>query len=489
MFGEGQALISREVAKRNRMILENRKLYAGEQSEVYLEAFLKRLQLAGVNHYNGDKLLGYDSDTIRGLYKNVLQGVNLTAPVCNLYADLLFSEGIRLKTDDDEWAREFVEREELNSKLHLGQIIAGYTGDVIYKVWQDEKAKISVIPTENWMPIKNEFGEVEGHAIIHTIEPNEKLKTTLNIDELARVVIYKPGINIYKAFLIKDGKIFKQVPWKEEVFGKLPGNAKETDSYDYIEETGYKYNMIQRISNISVDYSDFGKPFITQSFKENERELCVRATQRARILDKNADPGMYGPSQVIGVDPITNKPIVATQGKYIAIDKDDVKPGYITWDGNLEECRQAEDRALQYIYQETGTNAAALSSTIEGIGALSGTALERVLMRPLSVVKMLKSKWDKTIKKMIKLAYEIEKGKELSVAIEWQDGLPKSAKEDLEIILMKNGGQPVLDEIRAIAQANDISEEEAKIIYEDIKQQTLEKETPILAGIPDFAAE
>ena len=63
-------------------------------------------------------------------------------------------------------------------------------------------------------------------------------------------------------------------------------------------------------------------------------EIEVRFAQIARILDKHADPKMYGPASVVGKDENGND--VVRMGDFIVVEKEDLPPGYITWDGQME---------------------------------------------------------------------------------------------------------------------------------------------------------
>jgi len=407
-----------EVAARVTEILRNKKLYKGKQSEVYMMALLNRLELAGVEHRVGNLELGTGSEMLVNKYKNVIQGVNVTAPVCNAFADLLFSEGLGITdTKNNDWIKEWTERVNFSRKLHLGQVGAGYRGDAIIKVWEDEarKAKLSIIPSEYWVPVTSleDNTAIEYHQIVHLIElssaEKKKLSNKRDTVKLLRVVEYHIGINNYKAFAVVNGVVKEQIEWNEARLGKLPTNYK-VDGLTIVEETGLNYNQIQNIPNRENDDNVFGEAFITDSFIDNEREITIRATQRSRILDKNADPGMYG-ARISEVDAGSGESKVKVSGKYIEVDQDDIPPAYITWEGSLEENRLAEQKCMEHIYQETGTNAALLSATSDGIQTISGAALEKVLMRPLSVVKTLKQNWKPAINKILKLAYQIETGK------------------------------------------------------------------------------
>ena len=500
-FEAGEKFPTDEIMKRNRDILENHKLYKGCQTEVYLPAFLARLELAGVTHTIGDRDYSIYDDVIKNKYEDVLQGVNVTAPICDFYADLLFGVGIEITADKNEdWISEWMESVDLGAKLHAAQKGSGYRGDAVIKVWENTegKAKIAAIPAEYWIPITSleDRCSIEKDAIVHQIEldSNQRklYRNKTGEKSVLRVIIYEKGQNTYKAFLKVDGKLGEQIAWDENRLGELPNNAVlQDDELTYIEETGYDYSMIQRVPNKADDNEVFGLPFITKSFKEQERELCIRATQRGRVLDKNADPGMEGPSQRSETNPVTGAKNVKVNGKYIEREQDDVETRYITWQGDLLESRESEKLAMQYIYQETGTNAAALAASTEGLNIISGTAFEKVLMRPLSIANNLKMNWKPIINRIIKLAHQIEKGGDIQPDVRFEDGLPKSYKQQLEETKLANGGEPVISQKTGIKRANPTYTEEQVIEeFEEILDETQRRESFVpLVGETEFGEE
>ena len=504
-FQEGCIFPSREVKERDYKIEVREMLYNGEETEVFLSDFLNRLELAGVEHYSvfdgKQRYIDYDSDTIKSKYASVLQGVNVVKPISNLFADLLFAEGFRA-TDNDEQANiwlngdvdteGWLDRVYFQQKCHKGQIGASIRGNAVFKIYQDDEglAQIEVIPAKYWYPVYNEAREKEADALVYKYSlDGEEYKESYqdNIDynrSIIRVTKYYAGYNVYQAFILSGNKIIKQVQWDENKLGMLPPNTKE-DGLDRIEETGYNYSMLQTVTNEDNDNSIFGNTDYTDATVEQIRELCVRATQVGRILDKNSDPGMAGPSQSIGIDAVTGENIVRTQGKYFQVDEGDVIPQYITWNADLQANYQSMQNAMNYIYQETGTNAAALAATTEGIQVISGAALEKVLMRPLSKVKVKKMFWTPVIRKILMLAYQIENGNDtLNPKIKWFDGLPKSRAEELTETQLQNGKLPTISQLKAIMMDNiGMSEEDAEEEYQRLLQEQKDREG--MLGVPE----
>ena len=168
------------------------------------------------------------------------------------------------------------------------------------------------------------------NAIIHCY----KLKDDEYIN---RIVVYCKGYNLYLAVHSKEGKIKGLDDWTKhsQIIGSLPDEVYSAveNEYVYVQETGLDYSMCQVYSNGTgrVD-SPFGEMTITDSFRTQERELCVRKTQNGRVLDKNSDPVMLVPDSKVEKE-TDGTPYTNLSGKAIAVDKDyDIEPKYVTWD-------------------------------------------------------------------------------------------------------------------------------------------------------------
>jgi len=76
------------------------------------------------------------------------------------------------------------------------------------------------------------------------------------------------------------------------------------------------------------------------------QELEVRIAQISRILDKHADPNMYGPGHGSGARSSNpaNGDIVAA-ANISPVGQGEQPPGYVTWDGQLEAAFKQIDLA------------------------------------------------------------------------------------------------------------------------------------------------
>jgi len=165
------------------------------------------------------------------------------------------------------------------------------------------------------------------------------------------------------------------------------------------------------------------------------QELEVRIAQISRILDKHADPNMYGPDTALEHDPATGQWGYRGGGKYFPVSQGEQPPGYVTWDGQLEAAFRQIDLLMEQLYILSETSAAAFGQLKSGL-AESGTALRRLMMAPLAKVNRIRMRFDPALKEVLWLASRLEKAQGMSGAvvledihIDWKDGLPDDEQE------------------------------------------------------------
>ena len=338
------------------------------------------------------------------------------------------------------------------------------------------RAKIAIVPAENWYPIVSEKdpSEIIANAIVYSY----KLKDNTYIN---RVVIYANGYNLYTAVETKNGKIEKVLDWKqyENIIGKLPDEIE-----DFIEEegiqniykydTGLSYSMCQVFMNdIKDSNSPFGNPTILPSTRTMERELCVRKTQNGRVLDKNSDPILTVPESTVE-ETKSGKPYVNLSGKTIAINKDyDIQPAYVEWNGGLAESRAEIVDTIDAVMKETRMAGELLGSSA-GTGVLTGEALYRKMTATLAELGTKKMLCELAIENIIKCCWQLENegAEDIDCTIEFAKGLPQSETEKIDNILKKNGNEAIIsleDSIREMYPS--ISEKELQVTIQKIREQ------------------
>ena len=205
-----------------------------------------------------------------------------------------------------------------------------------------------------------------------------------------------------------------------------------------VQETGVDEFLVVPVNNIVTtdrvtgldDYSDLDGII---------QELETRAAQISRILDKHADPSMYGPDSAATVDPLTGKATYRAGGKYYPVMPDEDPPGYITWDGQLEAAFKQMDLLMEQLYAISETSPAAFGQLKAGL-AESGSALRRLMLAPLAKVNRIRMRFDPALKDALYLASALEVAQRRtgavlleSIRVDWQDGLPADEIEQTTI--------------------------------------------------------
>lgn len=425
---------------------------------------------------------------LRGDQKATLEMIlNWHKRLSTLWADLLLGEPPKFTAG--EWqSREQAQLDEIlennnfvNTAYEVAIDISRY-GDGIFKTRLDGNAIIEAIPPALWHPVvsPSNIKDIQNHVIGWTFEVetpnafNRQKKTTY-----LRVEIHHKGFIENRLYILDDGVIDRQIPL-ETFYPGLP-EMEETGIDDFLVVPVHNLSTSDRIYGID-DYSDLDSII---------QELEVRIAQISRILDKHADPNMYGPDSALEQDPNTGQWIVKGGGKFYPVAADEKPPGYVTWDGRLESAFKEIEILIEQLYVLSETSAAAFGQLKSGL-AESGTALRRLMMAPLAKVNRIRMRFDPAIKKVLWLASKLEAnagiGVELeNINIQWQDGLPDDDKEQAEIheIYTRSG---MMSKERAIQRLFDLDPESLRQELEKILTEA-NQEVPLMFRAPTFEGE
>ncbi|MCL6611187.1 MAG: phage portal protein [Peptococcaceae bacterium] len=351
-----------------------------------------------------------------------------------LWADLLLGEPPRISAGD----RNSPEQQALERIIKANNIInvayevaldVSRYGTGIFKVRYDGRGIIEAQQPAVWFPVvrPDNVKEIVAHVLAWTW--NEEQAGLFGSKKITRLKaeIHERGRIAAAEYIVKDGKIASEVSREEQ-------------------ETGVDDFLLVPVNNILTsdrvigldDYSDLDSII---------QELEIRIAQISRILDKHADPNMYGPDSALEQDPKTGEWTFRGGGKYFPVGPDDKPPGYVTWDGQLEAAFKQIDLLMEQLYVLSETSAAAFGQLKSGL-AESGTALRRLMMAPLAKVNRIRMRFDPALKKALQLASALEVAQGMpgavkleNIEIAWNDGLPQDEKEQAEIyaLLVQNG--------------------------------------------------
>ena len=340
-----------------------------------------------------------------------------------LFADLLLGEPPRISAgDQDSPEQEAIERIiEDNGLMNVAyEVVLDLSrfGTGIFKIRYDGRAIIEGQQPAIWFPVikPDNIKEIQAHVLAWAYEDD--------IQERGKTVTKK----YLQTEIHERGKITTA---KYPIENNIIGPAIEQEET----ETGVDEFLIVPVNNVLTtdrvtgldDYSDLDSII---------QELETRIAQISRILDKHADPNMYGPDTALEHDPATGQWGYRGGGKYFPVSQGEQPPGYVTWDGQLEAAFKQIDLLMEQLYILSETSAAAFGQLKSGL-AESGTALRRLMMTPLAKVNRIRMRFDPALKEVLWLASLLEKAQGMSGAvvledihIDWKDGLPD---DDVEL--------------------------------------------------------
>jgi len=387
IFSKGAPWPPRDMdeVRRLSMYSDNQKLFEGDHPDVFTEVW-KRI---------------YRTD----LEATIEILLNWPKRLSTLWGDLLLGEIPTVTTEDgdQEVLDGIIKRSNFWSQLYASSIDVSRFGNGLLKSrLVDGKAKISGFPPRWWFPVVNpeDLKEVTEHVLAWPVE--------ISTDKYQLYVqIHRPGEVEYR--------IYDLSRWSVSSLVEDP----HTEVFDCDRP------LIATMSNVTTtdryygheDYSDVASIV---------SEIEVRFAQIARILDKHADPKMYGPASVVGKDENGND--VVRMGDFIVVEKEDLPPGYITWDGQMEANFKEIDLLMEQFYSISETSPSAFGQIKAGL-AESGSALKRLLTAPLAKVNRLKLGIDPAVCQALETAYQLETGKPCMVSIAWKDGIPDDQVE------------------------------------------------------------
>lgn len=382
-----------------------------------------------------------------------------------LWADLLVGEtpGVSDAKNDEQtqYLSDLAKRLNLWRAAYQAAIDTSRFGDAVLKVRRDDrgKTKVAVIHPSCWFPVVSETDctEVTAHVLAWPTGDPEKGTGRLQVE------IHETGRVEYRVYDHSGGALNPAAG-----IGRLLEVREERTDVDA--------PLVVHIANTATsgrlyghdDYSDLTAIL---------QELEVRFAQNARILDKHADPKMFGPDHT-RKDEETGM-TVADIGDYVPLDEGETPPGYIAWNAQMESSfRQIED-LMQQFYMLSETSPAVFGDIKSGL-AESGSALKRLLMAPLAKVNRIRLGFDAGIREVIRLAALLDSGKAVEPSITWKDGLPDDEAEAVNTSSAAVGAG-ISSKLSAIKRTFGLDDKQAA---EEMKQIAAEAEADRIAS-PD----
>jgi hypothetical protein len=304
-------------------------------------------------------------------------------------------------------------------KLVMNRIDVSRYGDGLFKVWlKDGKARVDVQTPHSWFPVvdSGNVTDITAHVLAY--------KKTVNNRDFLRVEIHTPGQIENLAFVYNSGVQAVSPTIGQEVSLETIGETRPR--VERLPDSSMV--SLVRISNLLTSTSPYG----FNDYDDLDSiilEIESRLAQMSKILDKHAEPGMYGPESALEYDLELQQWRFKKAG-YLVMNEDDVTPGYLTWDGNLTDSLAMLNQLTETLFSISETSPANFGLIKSGL-AESGSALKRLLMASITKNNLVRMSYDEGLKELFGLMARLE-NKDIEVSIDWKDGLPQDDTEDAE---------------------------------------------------------
>lgn len=339
-----------------------------------------------------------------------------------LWADLLLGEPPRITagnagSKEQETVERLINDNQLINTAYEVALDVSRFGTGLFKVRYDGRAIIEAQQPAVWFPVvsQDNIKEIAAHVLAWTYEGTKGNKK----QQYLKAEIHERGKITTCLYELDNGYISRLVEQQEQATGVN----------DFLLVPVNNILTADRVFGLD-DYSDLDSII---------QELEIRTAQISRILDKHADPNMYGPDTALEVDPETGQSYLPSGSKFFPVGPGEQPPGYVTWDGHLDAAFRQIELLVEQLYILSETSAAAFGQLKSGL-AESGSALRRLMMAPLAKVNRIRMRFDPALKKTLQLAAELEVAQGMPgavrlgvVNIAWNDGLPQDEKEQAEI--------------------------------------------------------
>lgn len=355
---------------------------------------------------------------------------NLTKRLSTLWSDLLLGEKPRFTAGDEGTSEQLacdriVQANDLIRRAYEVGIDMSRYGDGLFKIsLRDGKGVIKGQPPAYWFPIvdRDDLSEVTMHVLAWTFEIGSGEGKTVYL----RVEIHHRGMIENRLYRIANQSISEQVNFQAFYPGRQ--DVEETKVDDFLVVPCPNLRTTDRYHGVD-DYTDIATIVM---------EMEVRVAQISRILDKHADPSMYGHEDNVEVDAITGEKTGPAGGRFFAVPDGEEPPGYVVWDAQLTAAFEELDFLIKMFYIVSETSPAAFGQVEQGL-AESGSALKRLLMAPLKKSERMRLSLDPALRACVQLAAQLEKANGVAGAvelpnltIEWHDGVPDDPLEQAQ---------------------------------------------------------
>lgn len=378
--------------------------------------------------------------------------------------------------EDSKRLSKYIKEFEFNEKIKQILSKIDVTGNCFCRVIPSKKEKgmydLQILDTKQVFVISDIMTDEVTAYIVYTIYKDE------NDNYYGKYLVSEIGKNSYYDVVISNGIIAEIELKKEE---KLPYND---------------FSVFNFVVNTDYNNHNYGVPSYREVIPmQSNYIMCINMVMT--ILYRYTAPTMYGPQPVTGDDneqvnvalpnlPIPNthintgfamqseaavdkkEDVVSLAGKYLALSGEgDIKPGYLTWDGKLNQHIDFLSKLKNDIGNFTGFPEITKDDSEWTANIVSGKALKLKSMASLEKTALYLSTIKGKLEKLLSILTGIVKNE---IVITFQDGIVDFPDEEVQYISerIRNGTMSPAD---GIAYLDGITLEDAVIKARQIVEE------------------
>lgn len=444
---------------------ENKKLFLGKHYDVF-----KRVQ---------NRLSGKQQDL-------VYISVNLPGIICKKSADFLFGESPTFSAGREDNSNEqkaldrIVEENDLYILCYESALSNAFRGDSFFKVrygqlygglvpkeYDPFRVIIELQNPEYVFPetLPGNAKQVYAYHIAYPqlIESSDGEEWILNVESHYVGYIEYSKWRMNPISYSPDNEVNE---W--QIYAEIPSARKRV-------ETGVPYHLVVHVPNYASDDTWEGIDDISEH-KPIFDEINHRLTEIANILDKHADPAMVVPMGTLEEDEQGNPVFRVGIDKVFEIDgKEDIKPEYITWDGQLQAAFQELEKLVNLLLMNAELPQVALGGNDAGTSGASGLSIRFRMNSLLAKINRKRQYYENALKRVLYIAQMLEhavekRDYEITIPkIRFRDGLPDDEMELANIMSIRTGGKPTISQKTAIMMLDGLTEEQAEAELQRIR--------------------
>lgn len=312
--------------------------------------------------------------------QQVLININLFRTLTETFKTLAFSKEPEITDEKGEKLdNKIFNCNSFYSTMKKAFISAHAQGDGVFKVYTKSNGEIGIssVNPELWIPVynPNNLDEIEYHVVGYVYEVENDTYGWVNgsyiqlSDKYLDIEVHHKGGYEKRLYKLDKFNIIKK---------RLTDPATE-----FVKFTNWNDFAVFPFNYGTPSWRTFGMSQYADIIPLID-ELVVRISNNSKILDDHADPQLITPETALEFDSNSGQHIYKRH-QALTLDKNGNKPEYLTWDGSLENSYKQIELIMSLFYMISRTNPQMYG--IDVSGNLSGDALTKILLMPISATK------------------------------------------------------------------------------------------------------